>query len=147
MRELGPAIVLEAREWVGTPYRHQASCKGGGCDCLGLLRGIWRSVLGEEPAEVPAYTADWSEPQGAEVLFDAARSLLRRKPVMDAAPGDVLLFRMREGSVAKHLGITGSIGASETFIHAYSGHGVVESPFSEPWARRLAARFAFPLKG
>ena len=36
------AIVAEARAWIGTPYRHQASLKGIGCDCLGLLRGIWR---------------------------------------------------------------------------------------------------------
>ena len=25
------------RSWIGTPYRHQASLKGVGCDCLGLL--------------------------------------------------------------------------------------------------------------
>ena len=28
--------------WIGTPYRHQASLKGVGCDCLGLVRGVWR---------------------------------------------------------------------------------------------------------
>jgi cell wall-associated NlpC family hydrolase len=34
------AIVAEARTWIGTPYRHQASLKGVGCDCLGLVRGV-----------------------------------------------------------------------------------------------------------
>ena len=43
------AIVEEARAWIGTPYRHQASLKGVGCDCLGLIRGVWRAVMGEEP--------------------------------------------------------------------------------------------------
>ncbi|RMD92718.1 MAG: peptidase, partial [Alphaproteobacteria bacterium] len=33
------------------------------------------------------------------------------------------------------------------FIHSYSGHGVVENPLSEPWARRVVARFAFPERG
>ncbi|MEQ9675505.1 MAG: peptidase, partial [Roseovarius indicus] len=35
-------------------------------------------------------------------------------------------------------------GAEASFIHAYSGHGVVESPLSAPWRRRIVARFAFP---
>ena len=37
--------VLEAATgWIGTPYRHQASQKGVGCDCLGLVRGVWREL-------------------------------------------------------------------------------------------------------
>lgn len=59
------------------------------------------------------------------------------------AAGDVLLFRMRAGGVAKHLGLVSATGAAPAFIHAYSGHGVVESPLSAPWARRIAARFLF----
>jgi len=57
----------------------------------------------------------------------------------------VLLFRMRDGGIAKHLGIQSEVGASARFVHAYTGHGVVESPLSRPWQRRIAARFAFPL--
>ncbi|GGE40633.1 NlpC/P60 family protein [Actibacterium pelagium] len=134
-------VVTEARKWIGTPYVHQASCLGAGTDCLGLLRGIWRGVLGHEPEAVPAYTKDWSEASGVEALWQAARRNLTEKPLLDAASGDVLLFRMRSGAVAKHLGIQGSL---ESFIHAYSGHSVVESSFSAPWRRRLVARFAFP---
>jgi hypothetical protein len=33
-------IVAAARGWLGTPYRHQASVKGEGADCLGLVRGV-----------------------------------------------------------------------------------------------------------
>ena len=51
---------------------------------------------------------------------------------------------MREGAVAKHLGIQARVGAQPSFIHAYTGHGVVESPLSAPWQRRIVARFAFP---
>lgn len=137
-------IVAEALSWVGTPYRHQASCKGAGADCLGLLRGVWRHVYGEEPEGVPAYSADWSEPQGREELLWAAQRHLVAKPVGDAALGDVLLFRMRRGSVAKHLGLQTCDGAEPSFVHAYSGQGVTVSPFSEPWARRVVARFCFP---
>ena len=41
------AIVAAARGWIGTPYVHQASVKGLGCDCLGLLRGLWREMAGD----------------------------------------------------------------------------------------------------
>ena len=133
-----------ARSWIGTPYQHQGSCKGAGTDCLGLLRGVWREVLGEEPERVPAYSRDWSEPQGEELLWEAAVRHLVVKRSDEETQGDVLLFRMRDGSVAKHLGIAGRTGAGASFIHAYSGHGVVESPLSLPWRRRIVARFAFP---
>ncbi|MFZ2468534.1 MAG: peptidase, partial [Parvibaculum sedimenti] len=43
------AVVAAARAWIGTPYRHQASCKGAGADCLGLVRGLWREFHGAEP--------------------------------------------------------------------------------------------------
>ena len=137
-------IVSAARGWIGTPYRHQGSCKGAGADCLGLIRGVWREVLGSEPEPVPAYTMDWSEPQQAEDLWRAALRHFTPKHLNDDAPGDLLLFRMRDGSVAKHLGIAGRIGSQRSFIHAYSRHAVVESPLSTPWRRRIVARFAFP---
>ena len=144
MSDLGARIVAEARGWIGTPYLHQCAVKGAGTDCLGLLRGVWRAVYGPEPEAVPAYTMDWSEAGGREDLLAAAERWLCRKPLFEADPGDVLLFRMRDGAVAKHLGIAGKVGPEATFIHAYTGHGVIESSLSGPWARRIAARFAFP---
>ena len=66
-------IVAEARSWVGTPYQHQCSTKGAGTDCLGLVRGVWRAMLGPEPEVVPPYTADWAEPGGTD--FAAAQRL------------------------------------------------------------------------
>ena len=144
MSLIGNAVVAVARDWVGTPYVHQASARGAGTDCLGLLRGVWREVLGGEPESIPAYSMDWSEPQGDERLWSAATRHLLAKPVAEAEAGDVLLFRMRSGAVAKHLGLQGRTGTDPSFIHAYSGHGVVESPLSVPWARRIVARFSFP---
>lgn len=138
------AIVNAARAWIGTPYLHQASLQGAGTDCLGLLRGVWRDCLGAEPVAVPAYTADWSEAARREDLFDAACQWLVAKDLHDEAAGDVLLFRMRSGAVAKHLGIVGVTGAEASFIHAYTGHGVVETALTAPWRRKIAARFCFP---
>lgn len=142
MRE--DAIVAEARRWIGTPYVHQASVRGAGSDCLGLLRGVWRGLYGGEPCCVPAYTPDWSDPQGDEVLWCGLSGLLSEKALEDEAPSDVILFRMRDRSVAKHLGLQTRIGAEARFIHAYSGHAVVETALSAPWQRRVVARCAFP---
>lgn len=139
-----PDVVAEAQRWIGTPYLHQASVLNAGTDCLGLLRGVWRALYGREPQQVPPYTMDWSEPSGREDMLVAAQRWLVEKPLADAEPGDVILFRMREGFVAKHIGIVAGVGEFPSFVHAYTGHGVVESALSTPWARRIAGRFAFP---
>src|SRR5262249_34925030 len=59
-------IVAEARRWIGTPYPHQASVRGIGTDCLGLVRGVWRALHGPEAEVVPAYARDWAEATGIE---------------------------------------------------------------------------------
>lgn len=104
-------------------------------------------MYGEEPESPPAYTPDWSEPQREEALWSAARRYLIPKPIDECDAGDVLLFRMRDGSVAKHLCIVAAGGPSSTFVHAYQGHGVVESSLTEAWRRRVVACFSFPEVG
>lgn len=140
----GSEIALEARSWIGTPYLHQASLKGAGADCLGLIRGVWRACQGEEPQQLPAYTPDWAEPARDEVLWRSAARWLSEHDRTEERLGDVLLFRMASGSVAKHLGIQVRLGEAARFVHAYSGHGVVENALSLPWRRRIVARFSFP---
>ena len=133
------AVVAEARLWLGTPYRHQGAVRGAGCDCLGLIRGIWRDLYGAEPEAVPPYSRDWAERGDDERLWRAA---LRHMLPGGGAAGDVVLFRMRKGAVAKHLGIQSS---AERFIHAMSGQGVVESALTSAWRARIVARFSFPV--
>jgi len=135
-------IVAFARAWIGTPYMHQASLRGVGADCLGLVRGVWRDWLGNEPMEVPSYSSDWAEASREERLWAAAREYL--VPRAGLVPGAVLLFRMRDRGIAKHLGIVSRADDSPAFIHAYSGHRVVESALAMPWRRRIVAQFDFP---
>jgi NlpC/P60 family putative phage cell wall peptidase len=66
-------IVDEARRFIGTPYRHQASQCGLGCDCLGLVRGVWHALYGDEPESPGAYERGWAIPSGDDILRDAAR--------------------------------------------------------------------------
>lgn len=139
-------IVLEAQGWLGTPYRHQASLKGQGADCLGLLRGVWRGLLGGEPEAVPAYTPDWAERLGEDSLIEAARRHLDEKPVGAARLGDVLVFRMASGVPAKHCAILSreGEGAAALILHAYWGRSVTETRLVAWWSRRIAGVFSFP---
>lgn len=144
MADIGARAVAIAREWIGTPYRHQAACKGHGADCLGLIRGVWRGLYGAEPETPPPYSADWMESTGEERLWAAARRWLAPSP--GPARGEVLLFRMAERGPAKHLAILSETDPAR-IIHAYSGRSVLESPLTESWARRVVARFRFPERG
>lgn len=135
------AIVAEAESWIGTPYVHQASAKAAGCDCLGLVRGVWRAFYDGEPEAAPAYTPDWAERAGAETLLEAARRHMRAIEIEAAAPGDVLLFRMHAQAPVKHAAILAERGL---ILHAYWGRAVVRSQLAPWWRERLAAAFAFP---
>lgn len=148
---LRAAAVAEARAWIGTPYRHQASRQGAGADCLGLVRGVYRALYGAEPELPPAYAPDWAEAGGAEALRDAARRHLAEIAPGAALAGDMLLFRMRRGAPAKHCAILSAPfdadGAGGRIIHAYSGHAVREEAAGAAWRRRLAYAFRFPPAG
>ncbi|HVY20481.1 MAG TPA: NlpC/P60 family protein [Bauldia sp.] len=135
------AIVAEALSWLGTPYRHQASLKGVGCDCLGLLRGVWRAVEGAEPEAAPAYTPDWAEASGTETLALAAGRHMTPVDVAEARVGDVVLFRWRENLPAKHAAI---LVAPGRMIHAQQGAAVATATLSAWWRRRIAFAFQFP---
>ena len=134
-------IVAAARDWIGTPYHHQASLRGSGCDCLGLVRGVWRDLYGGEPMSVPSYTRDWAESGPRETLLEAARLHFREVSPPARQPGDVLVFRLRAATVAKHVAI---LATAQTMIHAQEGAPVCEVPLSRWWVRRIAAAFTFP---
>jgi NlpC/P60 family putative phage cell wall peptidase len=135
-----PQIVAEARRWIGTPYRHQASLLGVGCDCLGLVRGVWRAVVGPEPEDLPPYPPDWAEGSGRDALIQAADRHLVPVPEGGFGPGDVLVFRLSPHGAARHLGVA----VSETaMVHAHDGAVVAEVSLAG-WRRRIAGCWSFP---
>ena len=145
--DVGARAVAEARLWLGTPYRHQGSLRGVGCDCLGLLRGVWRGLYGAEPEAPPPYTATWAEsaPVGRDPLAEAAaRHLVRLTgPPASHEPeaGDVLLFAFRRHLPARHCAIATGDG---TMIHAHDRAEVAEVALTPWWRRHLAGAFRLP---
>ncbi|MBP1180451.1 NlpC/P60 family protein [Methylobacterium sp. PvR107] len=149
-RDVGAAALGEARLWLGTPYRHQASLRGVGCDCLGLLRGVWRGLYGVEPEGVPPYSATWAESvaPGTDPLGAAAARHLVPVAGSPAAgaqrAGDVLLFAFRRHLPARHCAIATGDGA---MIHAHDGAVVAEVALTAWWRRHLTGVFRFPGSG
>jgi NlpC/P60 family putative phage cell wall peptidase len=134
------AVVAAARQWLGTPYRHQGATLGAGCDCLGLLRGVWRTLYGGEPLVLPNYRADWRDGRHAGELLAAAETLLVQVAGQPQA-GQVVLFRLGRTALPRHCGI--AVG-ERRFIHAQERLGVIEANFTEGWRRRVAGLYDFP---
>lgn len=135
-----PSVVSLARGWIGTPYVHQASLKGVGCDCLGLLRGLWREIHSDEAEDIPPYLPDWDVP-GSETLREGLARHLAPVDLAAIAPGDVLLFRMVARAAARHCAILADQGGSLSLIHARQNKRVGEEPFTPFWRARLAYAF------
>lgn len=144
-------VVLAAKAWLNTPYHHQAAIKHAGCDCLGLVRGVYKDLYGEYPEEPPAYTQTWGEYDKQELMMEAALrhlELVAMAPEKQVLPnplsmlqvGQVWLFRAKPGAIAKHCSIITSL---DMMIHSYSGYGVRETSISI-WSSRVAGIFDFP---
>jgi len=88
------AIVAAARSFIRTPYHHQASCKKAGCDCLGLIRGVWRDVYGPEPEAPGQYHRS-----------------LSAKETMHEYPHLAHHRRLRQGRRTQVLGVTTALSA------------------------------------
>lgn len=139
------AVVREARRFMGTPFVHQASLRGIGCDCIGLVVGV-ASELGLP--EAAAWKRDlrfmgYGRLPVPTKLLEACNVYLDRIEVNRAGLGDVLLMTfMRE---PMHFGI---ISDTEPFymIHSYATAGhVVEHILDEKWRQRVL--YAFRLRG
>ena len=143
--EMRRRVVTEAMSWIGTPYRHQASIRYVGADCLGVIRGVWRELCGPEPMKLPAYSDDWLDTRQSDHVADAISDLFEPGPAQVPCAGQVLVFGFGRKKRSKHLGILTSTGDMPRFVHAYTRFGVVETSLDPAWQRRVAGVFDFPL--
>jgi NlpC/P60 family putative phage cell wall peptidase len=135
------AVIAEARAWIGTSYHHQAAIKDVGCDCLGLVRGVWRALYGADPEQPPAYSRDWAETLRRETLAEAAGRHMIPAALDATEPGDLLLFAISADAPAKHCAI---LVAGDRMVHAVESHPVAEVALVPWWESRLRFAFCFP---
>lgn len=144
----GDVLVAEAREWVGTIWRHQTSVKGVACDCLGLIAGVAINV-GIFPADVKQipgisqFLGYGRRPVNGN-LERGCEMFLKRIPEGEARPGDVVL--MQFNGVPTHMAILGDYHAGGlSLIHAYlNARKVVETRLDDQLRARIVAWYRFP---
>ena len=135
-------LLAEGREWLGTPWRHQASAKGVGADCIGFIAGV-ASACGSTEAARFLSTPEWRrygrEPS-PEFMFSVCDELMDRIPIADARVGDVLVFTC--GKHPMHFGLV----AGETMLHSWLvARRVVEHRIDDDWRSRIVR--AYRLRG
>lgn len=133
-------IVTQARTWIGTPWRHQGTMKGGGCDCLGLIKGVARDFnMPQGQADTEKYRGYGRLPNPVTMLEGLAKHL-HRIPPEEAGAGDILLF-MIEGE-PQHLAILTEEG---NIIHAFThSRKIIEQRIPNNWRRQIMRAYRYP---
>ena len=127
---LAPDIVSVARGWLGTPHHDQASVKGVGCDCAGLVAGVARECgmveLGRDLIDA-MHSYNPTKIDEALLKIGLGRHCDRIKAI---EPGAVLLWKVGRPLKAQHLAIASDGGR---MIHCW-GKGpnkVIEVPIGQ----------------
>lgn len=135
-------LVATARAWVGTPYRDQASRRGVGCHCTGLLVGVAREL----GIRAEARDDHEPEPSGEELLSYLRASCVRMPGVarlLDAPVGAIVAFDTRRDPGPHHVGIRTEVG----MIHAWGAGDnglVVEHELGARWPERFHSAWWHP---
>lgn len=100
------AVVAEVESWIGTPYHSNADIKGVGVDCGMILIRVFEACGLITAIDPRPYPAQWALHQSTERYLDIVRSYARELPEgAIGGPGDVVVFRLRQGRVYHHGGI------------------------------------------
>ena len=139
-------IVLEAKTWIGTPYRGWSCLKHCGTDCGQFIYGVYRNCSRLPVVDIPpAYSIQVGVHERASVLEDLFWPFFREIPEADVKPGDVALFKtqMRYAATAQgyaHAGIV--IQWPEYLLHANTKHGVSgDHAGKSPFFKRCPKKF------
>lgn len=121
-------IVNTAREWLGTPYHHQARVKGHGCDCAQLVIGVGQSCGVFE--HYPKRYMKYNRSPRPKFIKDRLREFMVEIKKEEMKAGDVIYTGWTREHPC-HLGILTSVGYRLCIIHASIKDGfVVESTLS-----------------
>ncbi len=132
-------VVAVAHRWLGTRFLHQASKRGVGTDCIGLVVGVARDLEMPEAAEFASDLAirGYGREPDPGMLLDACSRYLN--PCREPVAGDILLFRFK--AEPQHFALISTAGY---MIHAYAqARRVVENRIDSIWESRRVAAFSY----
>lgn len=133
-------ILATVRSWIDTPYHHGAALKYAGCDCFGLVRGIYEDITGIKVEPSSVYSPNWLRDKDNKYKLKENLDFMGEQ-VTTCRPGDILIFAM--GDFYVHCGIY----VGETFIHCYEDvRKVVEMQYTEKWKalHKVTYRYLWP---
>ena len=136
-------IVAAARDWLGTPWQHQASLKGVGADCIGLVGGVALAcgVPGAREWAADQTCKGYGRRPDPAMLLRSCDTYLERIAVGAAGLGDILVFKFERDP--QHFGIKSREGP-DYVIHAYAqARRVVENRIDELWRSRILRAYRF----
>ncbi len=134
-------VVAAARDWLGTPFHHQARLKAVGVDCIGLVIGVARELgMVQQDFDVTGYSR---YPDG-RALMAMAREKMTWVPLDQLQIGDVVVVGFDK--LPQHFGIIGDYRhGGFSIIHAASAYGkVVEQRLMFSKAMFFVAAFQLP---
>lgn len=142
-------VIAKAREYVGTPFQHQARVKGlrGGIDCIGLVMCVGEELKLKYTDGAPITGRDYTQYAAMPVdsfVHDECNRRLIRKDKKEAAPGDIVTMKVPHQPC--HAGILTGTPNSLSMVHAYNSGSekVVEHRIDEKWLARIVGVFSFP---
>ncbi len=139
------AVVAEARNWLGTRWQHQASLKGVGCDCVGLVVGVARVLKIAAATEydlMPELRGYGRQPDPV-LLLAGCDHLMQRLNLSEVAQGDVLVLKFE--LEPQHFAIVSQVDPLY-MVHALAqARKVVEHRVDFLWLRRIVR--AYRLRG
>jgi hypothetical protein len=131
-------ILRTARDYLGTPWRHQGRLKGHGMDCAGLIICV--------AAELELFDCrirTYRRQADGNTLEAACREFLDPIPLAAVRPGDILMLDDHQRYPC-HLALVGDRGQPFSLIHAVAGYRqVVEHRFSVEWLDQYRQAFSF----
>lgn len=127
------SIVDKAREYLGTPFRHQGRLKGVGVDCAGLIVCVAKELKLSDFD----YTSYGRVPNSNELIAVLNEQLIKIK-IDEVKSGDIYL--MTFDFEPQHVGIATENG----IIHSYSSaKQVVEHGIDTTWSSRIKGAYRF----
>lgn len=138
-------IIAEAREWMNTPYQHQAMVKGVGVDCVGLVVGVGinTGAMQITDKQVKEYSGYSRLPNPNRMKQAMERHLIK---VSGEVPliADIAWLQWRAG-LPMHLALLSEHNGRPTLIHSLGDVGkVVEHSLNDLWESRIVSFWRYP---
>lgn len=144
MMATGYDVVAEAHSWLGTPFVHQASKRGVGVDCVGLIAGVARELglpgIAAFDAS-PKYKGYGREPD-PKVLLRGCQEFLDEISLDEVREGDILLMRYARDPM--HFAIVTRLDPMYV-IHALgvTTRNVAEHRLDDVWRSRILRAYRY----